>query len=136
LLYRIKLINELYCNQRYNTPKEFIMSNKRLVWSDDNGDVRKSGASDTQQSFSATVVEKSLELKLRRLTSGKGRTVIEITGLPDNKKWCEALAKDLKKSLGVGGTYKKSRIELHGEKIEKVMTLLDAKSLKWKKTGG
>ena len=80
--------------------------------------------------------EKDLVLNLRRLTSGKGRTVIEITGLPNNKKWCEGLAKDLKKALGVGGTFKNKAIELHGEKIEKVMALLDKKSIKWKKTGG
>ena len=80
--------------------------------------------------------ETQLLLKLRRLTSGKGRTVIEITGLPNNKTWCQQLAKDLKKKLGVGGTFKDQYIEIHGEKIEQVMALLDSKSLKWKKTGG
>jgi len=110
------------------------MNNKRLVWSDKEGDVRKTPKETSQKASS--VDEKNLVLKLRRLTSGKGRTVIEITGLPSNKAWCEALAKDLKKSLGVGGTYKMNYIEIHGEQIEKVMGLLDAKSLKWKKTGG
>jgi len=80
--------------------------------------------------------ESKIELKLRRLTAGKGRTVIEITGLPQDKKWCQQLAKDIKVALGVGGTYKNSYIEIHGEKIDKVMKLLDSKSLKWKKTGG
>lgn len=111
------------------------MSNKRLVWSDSEGDVRKKSIGSASAS-NAFVDEKMLELKLRRLTSGKGRTVIEITGLPNNKKWCEALAKDLKKAMGVGGTFKDKYIELHGENIEKVMAFLDAKSLKWKKTGG
>lgn len=111
------------------------MNNKRLVWTDKEGDLRKKApASKSVQA--AQVDEKNLVLKLRRLTSGKGRAVIEITGLPRNKQWCEALAKDLKKALGTGGTYKSDYIEIHGEKIEKVMDLLDAKSLKWKKTGG
>lgn len=114
------------------------MSNHKLVWTDKEGDLRKSTerAPKTKPSQESSVDEKSLELKVRRLTSGKGRTVIEISGLPKNKKWCENLAKDLKKSLGVGGTYKLNYIELHGEKIEKVMSLLDAKGIKWKKTGG
>ncbi len=85
---------------------------------------------------SAQVNEKDLVVNLRRLTSGKGRTVIEITGLPNNKKWCESLAKDLKKALGVGGTFKNKGIELHGEKIEEVIAFLDKKTIKWKKTGG
>ncbi len=109
------------------------MSNYKLVWSDKDGDLRKSGAQTPKES---SVNESKLELKIRRLTSGKGRTVIEIKGLPNNKSWCEALAKDLKKSLGVGGTYKNDYIEIHGEKIEKVMEFLDKKNIRWKKTGG
>ena len=82
------------------------------------------------------VNEKEIVLNIRRLTSGKGRTIIEITGLPNNKQWCKKLAKELKKALGVGGTFKSMSIELHGEKIEKVMDILDKKTIKWKKTGG
>ena len=109
------------------------MSNNKLVWSDTDGDLRKKSK---KTSNDAAVDEKSLTLKLRRLTAGKGRTVIEISGLPNNKKWCQSLAKDIKKALGVGGTYKNDFIEIHGEKIEKITDVLDSKSLKWKKTGG
>lgn len=108
------------------------MSNYKLVWSDKDGDLRKK----KESTGSAPVDEKNIVLKIRRLTSGKGRTVIEIKGLPANKQWCEQLAKDLKKALGVGGTYKNDYIEIHGEKIEKVMAHLDARSIAWKKTGG
>ena len=104
----------------------------KVVWSDQHGDMRKKRQTDPAQA----VDEKNLELKIRRLTSGKGRTAIEITGLPSNKKWCQKLAKELKRSLGVGGTYKDGYIEVHGEKIEQVMKLLDGKSIRWKKTGG
>lgn len=109
------------------------MSKHRLVWSDDDGgDHRKK-----QQNQTTTQVnEQQLVLKVRRLTSGKGRTVIEITGLPNNKDWCKALAKDLKKALGVGGTFKDQYIEIHGEKIEEVTKALDKRTLKWKQTGG
>jgi translation initiation factor 1 len=108
------------------------MSKHRLVWDDDKGDTRKK----TTGSTDVAVHESQLELKVRRLTSGKGRTVIEITGLPNNKAWCKALAKDLKKALGVGGTFKNSYIEIHGEKIEAVTEVFDKRSLKWKQTGG
>lgn len=109
------------------------MSDNRLVWSDEHGDMRKSKE---KERLDIPIDEKIIELKLRRLTSGKGRTVIEITGLPQNKKWCQKLAKNLKKSLGAGGAYKDNHIEIHGEKIEKIINFFDSKSLKWKKIGG
>lgn len=109
-----------------------FLGNKRVVWSDQKGDVRSKDKTSSDLPFDET----NLELMIRRLTSGKGRTVIEITGLPSHKKWCEALAKDLKKSLGVGGTYKQGYIEIHGEKMDEVTSVLDKKSLQWKKTGG
>ena len=109
------------------------MSNRRLVWSDKEGDVRKKT---DKKDGNAQVNEAQLELRVRRLTSGKGRTVVEITGLPNNKAWCKQLAKDLKKALGVGGSFKDNYIEIHGEKLDKVTELLDSKKLKWKKTGG
>ena len=108
--------------------------NNKTVWSDKAGDLRKNTKNPTISDVQ--VNEKDIILCIRRLTSGKGRTVIEITGLPVHKQWCKGLAKDLKKALGIGGTYKNSSIELHGEKIEKVMEILDKKLIKWKKTGG
>ncbi len=108
------------------------MSKYKTVWSDDDGDLRKKQVGNRD----VAVHEEQLILEVRRLTSGKGRTVIEVTGLPNNKKWCKALAKDFKKALGVGGTFKDNYIEIHGEKIEAVTKVLDKKSLKWKQTGG
>ena len=107
------------------------MSNSRLVWSSDQGDMRKK-----QKTENGSVNESDLVLKVRRLTSGKGRTVIEITGLPSHKTWCKELAGEIKKRLGTGGAYKNNFIEIHGEKLEQVTAVLDARSLKWKKTGG
>ena len=108
------------------------MSDNRIVWSDREGDLRKKN----KKKSDLPVDEKEILLNLRRLTSGKGRTIIELTGLPQNKKWCQQLSRDLKKKLGVGGSYKENKIEIHGEKIDQVMNFLDAKSLKWKKIGG
>ncbi|MFT6067820.1 MAG: translation initiation factor 1 [Bacteriovoracaceae bacterium] len=104
----------------------------RLVWSDEEGDLRKK----PKKTVDNEVDEAGLEILVRRMTSGKGRTIIELTGLPNNKSWCKKLAKDIKKSLGVGGAYKNDFIEVHGEKIEEVLQLLEQKKLKYKKTGG
>lgn len=111
---------------------EFQLGENRLVWSDELGDLRKK-KNDREEE---TVDELKLILKLRRLTSGKGRSIIEITELPQNKKWCQNLAKEIKKSIGVGGAYKENYIEIHGEKMEAVMGFLDKKKIKYKKIGG
>lgn len=108
------------------------MSKGRIVWSDDGGDQRKK--KNTEQN--EEVNDELVELHIRRLTTGKGRTVIEISNLPNNKNWCKKLAKDCKKSLGVGGSYKDGVIEVHGEKYELLSSLLDTLKLKHKKTGG
>lgn len=108
------------------------MSDSKLVWSSESGDQRKS----KNNNEDGPVDETGLLLKLRRLTSGKGRTVIEISDLPNHKNWCKKLAKDLKKSLGVGGSYKDNMIEVHGEKMDQVKAFLEKRNLKYKQTGG
>lgn len=108
------------------------MTKNKTVWSDEDGDLRKKKVVSADGSVNSSL----LTLNIRRLTSGKGRTVIEISNLPKNKKWCQDLAKKIKIALGVGGTYKNDYIEIHGEKIELVTSVLDKQSLKWKKIGG
>jgi translation initiation factor 1 len=108
------------------------MNNSKLVWSDTDGDLRKSKKVDIEKN----VDESSLQLKIRRLTSGKGRTIIEISDLPNNKSWCKKLAKEIKKNLGVGGAYKNNIIEFHGEKLTQIINILNNKGIKYKKIGG
>ena len=97
----------------------------KILYSSEHGDLR--GKKNKQEE--AIVNEKDICLFLRRLTSGKGRTIIEITNLPTpNKSWCKNLAKELKKSLGVGGGNKNNFIEIHGEKIDDVKQSLLKKS--------
>jgi len=104
----------------------------KILYSSEHGDLR--GKKNKQED--AIVNENDICLFLRRLTSGKGRTIIEITNLPNNKSWCKNLAKNLKKSLGVGGAYKNNFIEIHGEKIDDVKQILVKKNLQFKQTGG
>lgn len=109
------------------------MNEDKIVWSDEGGDLRSKKNSIQKEE---EVIEEKLLLHLRRLTSGKGRTIIEISALPNNTKWCQKLEKELKKALGVGGSYKNHAIEIHGEKIDSVITFLNSKNLKHKKIGG
>ena len=105
-----------------------------IVWSSEDGDLRKKR---TNKDCSQTPVNlTTLSLTLRRLTSGKGRTIIEITSLPQNKAWCKKLAKGLKRALAVGGAYKNDIIEIHGEKMDQVKAYLEAEGLKFKQIGG
>ncbi len=113
------------------------MSKHKVVWTDGIGDLRKASSEEPlKKSKDSSVDLKQTVLSVRRLTSGKGRTVVEISNLPNNEVWCEELAKKIKKALGVGGTYKNKYIEIHGEKIDLVTQILDKNNLKWKKTGG
>ncbi len=109
------------------------MKDSKLVWSDEKGDLRKKN---NKAPTVSAINESQLLLKVRRLTAGKGRTVVEITGLPADKIWCHELASYLKKSLGSGGAYKNDYIEIHGENMEKIIELLTNKKLKVKKIGG
>lgn len=108
------------------------MSDSKIVWSDEHGDLRKK----KQKVTNTTVKEEGLILHLRLLTSGKGRRMIEISNLPKNKKWCQQLAKELKKKLGVGGAFKDNFIEVHSDSWDRVTEVLQSRNLKWKKTGG
>ena len=108
------------------------MSKGDIVWSSEDGDLRKK----TKAKEGGAVDETQVTLTLRRLTSGKGRTIIEVTGLPNNKAWCKKLAKNLKSKLAVGGAYKNDFIEIHGEKLEEVKAFLDTQSLNFKQIGG
>ncbi|MGB0452457.1 MAG: hypothetical protein ACPGJV_01980 [Bacteriovoracaceae bacterium] len=109
------------------------MSDSDLVWSSEGGDLRKNKKN---QGKSESVNEDGLEIHLRRLSSGKGRVIIELSNLPSSKAWCKKLASELKKKLGVGGAYKKDFIEVHGEKLDQVIELLQKRNLKFKKIGG
>ena len=105
----------------------------KVVYSSELGDLRKSKENPNSNT---NLDEKNICLHLRRLTSGKGRTIIEMTNLPQSKSWCKNLAKEVKKKLGVGGAYKNDFIEIHGEKMSDVMKFLETKNISFKKIGG
>lgn len=69
-------------------------------------------------------------VKLRIEKKGRGGKIVTVLyGLPENPDFLEGLAKDLKKSLGTGGSVVGATIELQGEWRERLHVLLPSKNL-------
>tara|TARA_Y100000589_G_scaffold131563_2_gene125308 strand:+ start:3493 stop:3822 length:330 start_codon:yes stop_codon:yes gene_type:complete len=66
--------------------------------------------------------------------SGKGVTIIK--DFQGNPEILDSLSKEIKTSLGIGGSVKKGEIILQGRIQEKVMKFLNSKNYKTKKVGG
>ena len=67
------------------------------------------------------------KLRLENRASGKHVTVID--GLPDNREFVEALARELKKACGTGGAIATGTIELQGDQRERLRDLLAKKGM-------
>lgn len=65
-----------------------------------------------------------------------GKTVTVIDGVMGSEAELNALAQQLKKLCGSGGTVKDGNIEIQGDHCEKVMTKLTALGYKVKRAGG
>ncbi len=65
-----------------------------------------------------------------------GKTVTVISGVQGDDATITALAQQLKKLCGSGGTVKDSNIEIQGDHCDKVMTKLTALGYKVKRAGG
>ncbi|MBN2825984.1 MAG: translation initiation factor [Campylobacterales bacterium] len=62
----------------------------------------------------------------------RGKVVTILRDFYMNKKQLQDLLKELKKSLGTGGTLKEDEMEFQGEVQEKLRELLSAKGFKFK----
>ena len=67
------------------------------------------------------------KLRLENRASGKHVTVVD--GLPDNREFVEALARELKKACGTGGAVAAGMIELQGDQRERLRDLLAKKGM-------
>jgi len=65
-----------------------------------------------------------------------GKTVTVITGIPANQNEIAALAQQLKKLCGSGGTIKDGVIEIQGDHCDKVQARLAELGYKVKRSGG
>ncbi|QKJ87273.1 Translation initiation factor Sui1 [Paramixta manurensis] len=76
-------------------------------------------------------------VRIQRQTSGrKGKGVCLITGIDLEESALNALAAELKKKCGCGGSVKEGVIEIQGDKRDLLKTLLEAKGMKVKLAGG
>jgi translation initiation factor 1 len=95
--------------------------NSNLVWSSDDGDLRKAPAA------KAARLQDGGRVKVRREVAGRrGKAVTSISGVPLGEDALRELAGRLKKRCGVGGSAKAGVIELQGDHRHAVVELLRA----------
>lgn len=76
-------------------------------------------------------------VRVRRESKGRGgKTVTVITGLPLGEAGVKALATELKKRCGTGGTVKDGIIEIQGDHRELLLAELASRGYKAKAAGG
>jgi translation initiation factor 1 len=115
-------------------------SNHRLVYSSDSGRV----CPECSRPVNSCICRKKSGspggdgiVRIRRESKGRGgKTVTVIAGVPLKEEGIRALAGELKKRCGTGGTVKDGVIEIQGDHRELLMTELAAKGYKVKAAGG
>jgi translation initiation factor 1 len=76
-------------------------------------------------------------VRVSRETKGRGgKAVTLVTGISLSLHALEALGKQLKTTCGSGGTIKDGIIEVQGDHVDRVVTLLLAQGYKAKRAGG
>ena len=94
----------------------------RVVWSSDDGDLRKARDPGLKARRAA-----GRRVKVRRETSGRrGKAVTTIADVPLDDAGLRDLAGRLKKRCGVGGSVKDGVIELQGDHRDTVVEVLRA----------
>ena len=110
------------------------MSNHRLVYSSDGGDLRRK---DTDRQVAATKgppLPNDGVVRVFREKGGRGgKTVTVIRGLNGD---LSAVASDLKRHCATGGAVKADAIEIQGDHREKIVARLQASGYRAKPAGG
>ena len=105
-------------------------SDLNLVYSTDGGKIDKPAEKKTAPQGDGII-------RIHRETKGrKGKGVLLIKGLQLDEKALKALAKEIKKRTGTGGSVKDFVIEIQGDQRELVKTLLEKKGYTVKLAGG
>ena len=113
------------------------MARSRLVYSTEHGDSRQPLKTNAGSKKTSSKPRGDGIVRLQRETKGrKGKGVTRITGLPLADAELRALAKELKKRCGSGGTVRDGVIEIQGEHRDTLLPLLQGKGYTVKKAGG
>jgi len=115
-------------------------SSSTLVWSSEKGRICP-GCSESVSSCRCRKQQQRPAgdgiIRVRRETKGRGgKTVSVVTGAPGDEAALKALAGDLKKRCGSGGTVKDGNIEIQGDFCEQIVAELTRMGLKVKRAGG
>ena len=104
--------------------------NSRLVYSTETGRIDEPKAQPERPKGDGIV-------RIHRQTSGrKGKGVCLITGIDEDDTTLNKIAAELKKKCGCGGAVKDGIIEIQGDKRDLIKSLLEAKGMKVKLSGG
>ena len=95
------------------------MADRRVVWSSDDGDLRRA------RERHAAPARGGGRVKVRREVAGRrGKAVTTVSGVPLDDAGLRELAGRLKKRCGVGGSAKAGVIELQGDHRDVVVEVL------------
>ena len=110
------------------------MSNHKIVWSSDQGDLRKK---EEKSASTKSLMPQQQTAYLHRDSKGRGgKSVTLIKNLVLSEEDMKALAKRIKQDCGVGGTVKDGVIEIQSEQREKIAGILQTLGYKVKIAGG
>ena len=119
--------------------KTLMAKNSQLVYSSDTGRVQrlqKSQKKKTQQKQqSATTKDGSARVRLEKKGRG-GKTVTTVSGLPLGATELKALASDLKRKCGSGGSIVDGVIDIQGDNADAVIAELAKAGYQAKRAGG
>jgi translation initiation factor 1 len=109
----------------------------RLVYSTEGGfDADAAKARPPRPSAPAAAPGRGGGIRISLDRRASDRVVTVVTGLPGSPAEVAALAKELKTACGTGGTVKDGALELQGDHRGRVESVLGARGLRFKRSGG
>jgi translation initiation factor 1 len=120
------------------------VSEKRLVYSTDSGRVQPAPSSSKPKAANpskpkaanASVPEDGVVRLFRERGNRGGKVVTVIRGLPQRGPALEALASEMRKLCGAGGTVREDAVEIQGDHRERLAERLRALGYQVKLAGG
>lgn len=116
------------------------MTDTRLVYSTDGGDFRKRpGTKSPPRSSPGRSSSPPADgiVRISREKGGRGgKEVTVIRGLPGDEEALRAIAGELKRACGVGGTVRDGTVEIQGDQRQRLVPLLEARGHRVRLAGG